>query len=115
MLGDEISWEPDIYLYKIPPGMDIEEFEIPLVRFVYSVEFWRFVEDTEYARIAKPMLDNILMEIDSLKKEAYKKEIVKADSLVKSQNYEEAIIAYKSAGNFSDGETYPKNQIKTSD
>ena len=113
-LGDEISWEPDIFIYKKAPGLDIEEFEIPLARFVFNLEFWRFIENTEYAKQVKPALNKVLNEIEDLKRVAYNAEIVKGDSLLISKNYEEAIIAYQHAGNYSNEDTYSKTQIKTS-
>ncbi len=113
-LGDEISWEPDIFIYKIAPGLDIDEFEIPLERFVYSVEFWRFIENTDYSKQVKPFLNKVLDEIENQKKEVYKAEIVRADSLLISKNYEEAILAYQHAESFSKEDSYSKTQIKTS-
>ncbi len=111
--GDRILWEPDIYIYKIMPGLEIDEFEKPVARYVFDVELWRFVRDENYNKEVESMISDVLNKISKLKEEAYSSEKNKADSLYSARNYEEAIIAYKTAQQYNSEEKHPSSQIKS--
>ncbi len=112
-LGDRILWEPDITIYKIIPGMDIDEFRQAIARYEFDNEYWGFLEDKAYQTSIEPMLEELKASTKQLKEEAFISISAKADSLFSAGNYEEAIIAYEEAGIYNTENKYPDTQIKS--
>lgn len=56
-----------------------------------------------------------IIEIDEILDSLYQEEIIKADNLFATQQYEEAKIAYSDAGQIKPGESYPGEKISEID
>ncbi len=110
--GADILWEPDFTLYKIMPGLTIDEFKAPLAKYIFDAEYWGFLEDRSYRTEVEPIVTAVIADIDTLRKIAYLFEMRKADSLFNIQNYEEAIIVYHGAQRYSNDDNYGDKQIK---
>lgn len=110
--NDRILWEPDFIIYKIMPGLEWEEFHKPIANYVFDEELWGFYEDKNYQTSVASEFNEVITQLDSLKKEAYTSELSRADSLYNQQNFEEAIIAYTEAGKYNSEEKYNSSQIK---
>lgn len=112
--GANIFWEPDFLIYKIMPGLTIEEFKVPLAHYIFDMEYWGFLEDKDYKLKILPYVSSIIAKIDTLGKLAYETEMLKADSLYNAQKFEEAIMAYYEARKYSSDDDYINQQIKNS-
>jgi len=113
LYGDDLLWEPDIYLYKILPGLNMDEFKMPVAYYVFNLELWSIIEDEEYRTEVEPMILEVSQKIDRLKDKAYQEKKNRGDSLSRAERYEEAIIAYKEAEQYNSEENQLKAQIKS--
>jgi tetratricopeptide (TPR) repeat protein len=112
-LGDQVLWEPNFSMYRIIPGMTLDAFEKPLARYIFNKEYWGFLKDKEYQASVQPMLDEVTETIARQRAQTYNSIKTRADKLYREGNYEEAIIAYEEAVNYTHDNRYAADQIKS--
>ncbi len=101
-----------IEMIEMVQGLNTTVFNQPVKKYVFERSSWLFYPVREFEAGIDEQIEEIINQLSVLKQKEYNKQVIAADNLMKSSNYEDAWIAYDNALQYFPDEQYPKSQIK---
>ncbi len=106
-------WEYDlnIQLFEMIEGLDISVLKDPVASVQYSPADEDFDYDDQYTEKMNKKIDEILKQLEFLKKQKYQKQVEVAENLYNSGNLEDSWLAFTHAQELQPKEKEPKKKI----
>ena len=105
------TYQFTIELFKLIDGVNLSLFDKPIAKIAFDEIAEEFDYDKKYTQSVRKEFENIMDQVELLKKKQYDETILKADELFNNKNYTEALTYYNKAVDIDPVYDYPKKKI----